>query len=113
MEERRYEPAAIKRRLITIRYLVARDNKSEFARRLSIIPTRWYNIERGYPLTVTMAFKIANVVPGLTLSWIYEGIDAGIPPKLKARLDKAQSELFPPPSRSCLPKSTGINSSAR
>lgn len=90
-----YESEAIRRRLIVIRNYVARDNQAEFARRLGIAPTRWNNMERGFPLTLKVTFLLIKNVEGLTTGYITHGHTERLPASLKRQLAALEEELFP------------------
>jgi DNA-binding XRE family transcriptional regulator len=87
------EHEAIRRRLIVIRQYAACSNQAEFARRLQISPTRWNNIERGWLLTLKLAFLITKRVAGLPIQYITHGDDRQVEKKLKRQLYSLLAEL--------------------
>jgi hypothetical protein len=89
------EADAIQRRLIVIRNHVAGDNQAEFARKLGIAPTRWNNMERGFPLTLKVTFLLIKAVEGLTTGYITHGYTERLPAALKRQLASLEEELFP------------------
>jgi hypothetical protein len=89
------ESAAITRRLIVIRTHMDGDNQAAFCRRLGIAPTRWNNIERGFPLTLKMAFHLTKIVDGLTIGYITHGYHERLPTPLKNQLVALEEQLFP------------------
>jgi transcriptional regulator with XRE-family HTH domain len=73
-------------RLRRLRTAVVGDNSSEFARRLGISAKRWSNFENGYPLSREVALKLVQIVPGVTLDWLYLGKIEGLTVDLARRL---------------------------
>lgn len=90
-----HESKAITRRLSAIRKFVSGDNQAEFARKLGIMPSRWNNLERGWPLSMKVAFMLVNTVDGLTVSYITHGKTGDMPAKLARQLSGLEDELFP------------------
>lgn len=84
---------AIKRRLIAIRKVVTGDNQAAFARRLGITDTRWYNFERGHPISIGIVVALMRSIPGMTSSYILEGQTERMPPDLIVRLSEFDSVL--------------------
>lgn len=93
------ETEAIRRRLVAIRKLVAGDNQAAFARRLGIKPNRWNNLERGFPLSLNIAFMLVKAVNGLTIGYITQGHTDRLPKRLRDQLSDLDEELFPSPPR--------------
>lgn len=91
------ESEAIRRRLIVIRKFACGDNQAEFSRRLGIAPTRWNNMERGYPVTMKVAFLLIKAIEGLTVGYITQGFTERMPATLKRQLSDLEAELFPSP----------------
>ena len=89
------ESEAIRRRLVVIRTYAAGSNQAEFARRLGISPTRWNNIERGFPLTLKLAFLLIKTVPGLTIEYITHGALDRMQTPVKRQLTVLEDEFFP------------------
>jgi len=89
------ESEAIRRRLIVIRTHADGDNQAAFCRRLGISHTRWNNIERGFPLTLKMAFLLIKAVDGLTIGYITHGYFDRVPTQLKNQLVALEDQLFP------------------
>ena len=90
-----YDTDAIARRLKVVRYHVAGDNQSEFARKLGIGQSRWNNFERGYPINLRICALLRKAVPGLSIDWIVDGIGDNMRPKLLDQLSAVEAELFP------------------
>ncbi len=76
-------------RLITLRYLVAGDNQTTFAQQMGIEVKRWNNVERGLPLSKGIALTLVQKVPGLTLDWLFRGVENGLPVQLQRELTDA------------------------
>ncbi len=59
-----------------------------FARQvLHMEPTRWNNIEQGYPISKAIAFQLVRAVPGLTTDWVWFGKTDGLPLRLAQELE--------------------------
>jgi len=86
---------AIRRRIIAIRRHVARDNRAAFARHLGISPTRWNNIERRTPLTLTVAELITERVEGVTIEYIMDGDTKHMPAVLRCKLAALELAVAP------------------
>jgi hypothetical protein len=91
------ESEAIRRRLVVIRTHVSGSNQAAFARTLGISPTRWNNIERGFPLTLNLLFLLTKTVPGLTPEYVTHGSLERMQSILKRQLSTLEDELFPSP----------------
>lgn len=78
--------APLARRLRGLRKAIWGDNASAFAASLGISAARWSNFENGYPLSKEIAFKLVQIVPGLTLDWLYFGKPDGLPLELARTL---------------------------
>lgn len=83
-----------KLRLQIVRQFVAGDNQSKFAADLGISPNRWNNFERGSPLSKEIAFRLVRKIPGLTLDWLYLGIEDGLPTRLQRELTTVGNDLI-------------------
>ena len=94
--ERERESEDVTHRLSVIRKYVVGDNQAEFARRLGITPSRWNNLERGWPLSMQVALMLVNTVDGLTMSYITHGLTGDMPKPLARQLSLLKSEMFPP-----------------
>ncbi|MBO4228162.1 hypothetical protein [Bradyrhizobium neotropicale] len=90
-----FEKDAITRRLTVVRTLMAGDNKAEFARMLGIMPSRWANMERGWPLTMKVAWMLVKLVDGLSVSYLTHGTFGDVKPELREKLEALEDELFP------------------
>jgi hypothetical protein len=49
-----------------------------FARFLGVPVGSWNNVERGYPLSKSMAFKLMQRCPGITTEWLWFGGAGGL-----------------------------------
>lgn len=76
-------------RLRALRKAVSGENQTAFAQRMGIEVKRWNNFERGLPLSKEVAFLLVKKVPGLTLDWLWLGIEDGLPLKLQRELAEA------------------------
>jgi len=83
------ENAEVARRLATLRHVVSGENQTAFAHRIGIEVKRWNNFERCHPLSKDVAFLLVRKVPGLTLDWLFLGIEDGLPVKLQRELAEA------------------------
>ena len=83
----------IARRLRAI--MLAENIKSQevFAKKLNTDKKRLNNPMMGYPLSIDMAQRIKEVVPGMTRDWLYDGDEAALPVSLRDRLREAESRL--------------------
>lgn len=61
-------------------------NGAALAGRLGLSPQRWSNFLNGKPLNREVAIKLVQVVPGLTLDWIYLGKFDGLTVALAQKL---------------------------
>ena len=83
------ENAEVARRLRTLRHVISGENQTAFAQRIGIEVQRWNNFERGLPLSKPVAFLLVGQVPGLTLDWLFLGVEDGLPIKLQRELVEA------------------------
>jgi hypothetical protein len=83
------EDSEIAQRLSRLREVVSGENQTAFATRIGIEVKRWNNFERGLPLSKEVAFLLVKKVPGLTLDWLWLGIESGLPLKLQRELAEA------------------------
>ncbi|MEY9493714.1 hypothetical protein [Bradyrhizobium elkanii] len=90
-----YEREATAQRLTVVRTLHAGDNKAEFARRLKILPSRWNNFERGWPLTMNVAYLLVKFDDRLSISYLTHGQMGDVAPELRSKLKALEQELFP------------------
>jgi hypothetical protein len=74
---------------------VTGENKAEFARILGIMPSRWTNLERGWPLTMKVAWMLVKAVDGLSVSYLTHGTYGDVNPKLARRLRAQEEKLYP------------------
>lgn len=81
----------IARRVRHLRETLGYESPGAFAAVLGYSPQRWGNVENGLPLSRDIAFKLVQIVPGLTLDWLYFGKPDGLPLELARRLGE-----FPP-----------------
>jgi transcriptional regulator with XRE-family HTH domain len=80
---------AIAERLRLLRFLVAGESQTEFARQLGISLTRWNNFECGSPLSKEVAILLVKMFPGITLDWLFLGVTDGLPLRRLWELDAA------------------------
>lgn len=83
----KYEPE-VARRLRILR-IAEEPVQSRFCSGLGISPSRWNNFEAGTPLSKEVAFQLVRKVPGLTLDWLWLGIESGLTVELRRRLNAA------------------------
>lgn len=78
---------AIAKRLTRLREVVAPGgNQTLFAASVGIDLKRWNNFERGLPLSKDAAIQLVKKVPGVTLDWLFLGIEDGLPVQLHRQL---------------------------
>jgi len=80
------ENTEVARRLIALRQLMAGDSQTAFAQQVGIDVKRWNNFERGLPLSKDAAIKLVRRIPGLTLDWLFLGVEDGMPTRLQREL---------------------------
>lgn len=83
-------------RLVRIREYLGHETQAAMARALKISHTSWNNFERGYPVPITVAMKVKQAVPGMTLDWLYEGDPSKLPLDLAAALGELPEGAAPP-----------------
>jgi hypothetical protein len=85
-------------RLRVLRCAIFNESSSAFARRLKVSAQRLGNMENGFPLSIDVANKIRLTVPGITLDWLYHGVELAVPLELITRLraEAAKPEHQPP-----------------
>lgn len=67
-------------------------SQAAFARRAGISTSGWNNYERGRNrISVDEALKLCASF-GVTLDWIYRGIDAGLPHQLAVAIHKVEAD---------------------
>lgn len=64
-----------------------------FAERLKVEKKRLNNPLVGYPLSIEIAQKVKQAVPGITRDWLYDGDEGGLPVSLRDRLREAETRL--------------------
>ena len=77
------------RRLETLRLAVAGGSQTAFAARIGMEVKRWNNFERGLPLSKEAAIQLVRRIPGVTLDWLFLGIEDGLPVKLQREIAEA------------------------
>jgi len=61
-----------------------------FAKRIRVHISVWNNIENSYALSRTLAFRLREVFPGLSLDWLYFGETDGLSVKMFKLLDEGR-----------------------
>mgnify|MGYP001601771837 CR=1 FL=1 len=89
------ESSEVARRLATLRRVVAGESQTAFALQVGIEVKRWNNFERGLPLSKDAAIMLVRKFPGLTLDWLFLGIEDGLPIKLQRELTEAGKASTP------------------
>jgi hypothetical protein len=92
-EAKLLDNAAVSHRLKVLRHFVSGGNQSKFAADMGIEVRRWNNFERKFPLPRDVALLLCSKVPGLTLDWIYRGVEDGLPVGLQRELAATGSAL--------------------
>lgn len=85
--------AAVARRLIAVRQTVAGDNQSKFAAEMGIEVGTWNASERTGNLSRKNAVLLCTKIPGLTLDWLYRGVEDGLPVGLHRSLAAVETNL--------------------
>ena len=83
----RHAPTA--RRIRQLRTAEEYPTATAFAGKLGITVSRLSNLENGSPLSIDVARRIIRAVPGVTLDWLYEGVEDGLSLSLRRRLQEA------------------------
>lgn len=83
------ENSEVARRLVNLRLAVAGESQTAFAQHVGIETKRWNNFERGLPLSKDAALILVRKIPGLTLDWLFLGVEAGLTLKLQRELAEA------------------------
>ena len=93
----KWAPLAV--RLRVLRCALFDENSSQFAKRLKISVQRINNMENGFPLSIDVANKIRFIAPGMTLDWLYHGVELAVPMDMLMRLreEAAKPEHQQPP----------------
>ena len=81
---------------IRLRAVMAVENartQDEFAERLGVEKKRLNNALVGYPLSIEVAQKIKQAVPGITRDWLYDGDEGGLPVSLRDALRQAETSV--------------------
>ncbi len=73
-------------RLRVLRQALFGENSSQFARRLKVSAQRLNNMETGFPISIDVANKIRLAAPGMTLDWLYHGVELAVPHEMLMRL---------------------------
>jgi hypothetical protein len=61
--------------------------QAQFAKRIGVEITSWNNVENSFALSRTLAFRLVEVFPGLSLDWLYYGRLDGLSVKMFELLD--------------------------
>jgi DNA-binding XRE family transcriptional regulator len=85
-------------RLKALRYMIAGDNQTVFAKKMGVDVKRWNNFERGKPLSKEIAFLLCRQVAGLTTDWLWRDIWSGMPTVLQEELRTALRAVTDAPS---------------
>ncbi len=84
-----------------------------FAERLKVEKKRLNNALVGYPLSIELAQRIKQVVPGITRDWLYDGDEGGLPVSLRDRLREAETRLRVGAGRASGTKNRSTTSTAK
>ena len=83
----------VAKRLKILRAALKIETQAAFAARYNLTSAQWSNIERGFPLTHTLAIKIVLKTPGLSLDWIYLGRSEGLSVRLSQQIEEVSKDL--------------------
>jgi transcriptional regulator with XRE-family HTH domain len=78
------------KRLRQLRAAERYETATAFARKLGISVSRYTNFETGKRLSIDVAQKIVQAVPGCTLDWLYNGEQRGLSLDLHQRLSMVE-----------------------
>lgn len=67
--------------------------QDQFADLLGVDKKRLNNALVGYPLSIDLAMRIKNAIPGMTRDWLYDADEGGLPVSLRDRLRAAEMRL--------------------
>lgn len=84
---------AVARRLIALRHSVAGDNQTRFAIKIGIEVKTWNASERTGNLSRKTANLLCDKIAGLTLDWLYRGVEDGLTVALQRSLAAAETNL--------------------
>jgi hypothetical protein len=65
----------------------------ELAKKLGVEKGRLNNPFSGYSLSVDLAMRLRNAIPGMTRDWLYDGDESGLSVSLRERLRAAETKL--------------------
>lgn len=101
---------------IRLRAVMAVENartQDEFADRLGVEKKRLNNALVGYPLSIEVAQKVKQTVPGITRDWLYDGDEGGLPVSLRDALRQAETSVREGAGRPSGSKNRSTTSTAR
>jgi DNA-binding XRE family transcriptional regulator len=78
------------KRLRMLRAAAGYKTATAFAHALGILVPRYMNFEGGKPLSIEVALKIVQTVPGCSLDWLYNGERRGLTFDLVQRLSEVE-----------------------
>jgi transcriptional regulator with XRE-family HTH domain len=84
--------APVARRLRLLRAAGGYTTATAFANKLGISVARYLNFEGGKPLSIEVAMKIVQAIPGCSLDWLYNGERRGLSFGLNERLSAAEED---------------------
>lgn len=87
--------------------------QDEFAERLGVEKKRLNNALVGYPLSIEVAQKIKQTVPGITRDWLYDGDEGGLPVSLRDELRLAETKVREGAGRASGSRNRSTTSTAR
>jgi hypothetical protein len=82
----KYGRLATAQRLRCLREVAGYKSAADFARKLGIKSSRYWNFENGSPLSLEVARLIVRTVRGTSLDWLYNGEERGLDSDLRKRL---------------------------
>ena len=86
-------------RLTLSRRALFDEGANEFARRLNISAQRVSNTENGFRLSIDVANRIRLAAPGITLDWLYHGVERAVPMDMVTRLRRKPGRGAPASAR--------------
>jgi DNA-binding XRE family transcriptional regulator len=85
----------VAKRLRLLRAACGYKTATAFANKLGISVPRYVNFEGGKPLSIEVALKVVQTVPGCSLDWLYMGERRGLSVGLDERLSASSTKEGP------------------
>lgn len=86
-------PDVAERLRVLREYITPGTSLRQFCLKYNFGYTNWHNYEKGYNVPSEVAMRIVDLVPGLTLDWLYRGRFDGMAFDLVSALRRAEATL--------------------